>query len=68
MAHKTVGDLGACIRVICAALHISESYYHYERIFHRANEEVTRWLNALTDNQRNWSFDLCYLRNVKGFK
>ncbi len=48
---------------------ISQSCYRYESRRDAQNDEIENWLLRLTDNQRNWGFDLCflYLRNVKGF-
>ena len=70
MAIKAVKECGICIRVARQAFRISESCYRYERKLDAANEEVVKWLINLTDNHRNWGFDLCYLylRNLKGFK
>ena len=70
MAKKAVTDRGVCIRAACDAFRISEFCYRYERKRDAENDEVANWLIKLTDNHRNWGFDLCYLylRNVKGFK
>ena len=70
MAVIAFKDRSICIRVACQAFRISESCYRYERKLDAENEEVATWLIKLTDNNRNWSFGLCYLflGNLKGFK
>ena len=70
MAIKAVKERDICIRVACQAFRISESCYRYECKLDVQNEEVGAWLIKLTDNNRNWSFGLCYLylRNLNCFK
>ena len=59
----------ASIRLACAAVGISETYYRYQPKLDGENEKIADWLIRLTHNQKNWGFGLCYLylRNVKGF-
>ena len=58
------------IAVACRALSISETCYRYNAKLSDENILVADWLLRLTESQRNWGFQLCflYLRNVKGFK
>ena len=60
----------ASIRLVCAALGLSQSGYRYQCKLSTENAEVADWLVRLTDTHRNWGFGLCYLylRNVKGFR
>ena len=70
MATKAVKERSICIPVPYQAFRISESCYRYVSKLDTENEEVATWLIKLPDNNRNWSFSLCYLylRNLKGFK
>jgi putative transposase len=56
------------IRAACAAFTFSETCYRYQPILNDENTVIAEWLVALTNRQRNWGFQLCflYLRNVKG--
>ncbi len=67
MAKEAVADKKVPINLACAAFGISESCYRYASKLGGENDEIADWLIRLTDNHRNWSFDLCflYLRNVK---
>lgn len=58
------------LRIVCAALGISQTGYRYQRKLSTENAEIADGLIRLTNNQRNWGFGLCYLylRNVKGFR
>jgi putative transposase len=58
------------VKSACAACSISQTCYRYQAKLNAENEVIADWLVRLTNNQRNWGFDLCflYLRNVKGFK
>lgn len=69
VARKLVQNKRASIRLVCAALSISQTCYRYEAKLSEENEQIADWLIRLTHNQRNWGFGLCflYLRNVKGF-
>src|SRR5690606_5632112 len=64
LAHRAVS-----IRIVCAAVGISESCYHYQAKLSEENDVIADWLIRLTTAQRNWGFGLCfaYLRNIKGF-
>src|SRR3546814_17593514 len=68
-AQKVLEHRQVSIRVVCAALGISESCYHYQPRLSGENEVIADWLMRLTTAQRNWGFGLCfaYLRNIKGF-
>lgn len=70
MAHRSVAQYAASIRVACVAFGISETCYRYCAKQPPENAEIADWLIRLTNNQRNWGFGLCYLylRNVKQFK
>ncbi len=69
MAREAVASRGVSIRLACEAFGISQTCYRYERQRNAENEQIADWLLRLTDNHRNWGFELCflYLRNVKGF-
>lgn len=69
MAQWAVQHKAASIRVACQAFGISQSCYRYQAKLSSENNEIAGRLLALTNNQRNWGFGLCflYLRNVKGF-
>ena len=58
------------IRAACRAFSISATCYRYEPKLSDENAAIAEWLIILTDRQRNWGFQMCflYLRNVKGFK
>ncbi len=58
------------IRAACGVFMISETCYRYQPKLSDKNTLIADWLLGLTNRQRNWGFQLCflYLRNVKGFK
>lgn len=68
-AQKILEHRRVSIRIVCAALGISESCYHYQPKLSGENEIIADWLVRLTTAQRSWGFGLCfaYLRNIKGF-
>jgi putative transposase len=68
MAQNAVRDKEP-IRLACAIFSVSETRYRYEAKSNAENELIVNWLIRLTDNNRNWGFELCYLslRNVKNF-
>lgn len=63
MAHRSVVQYAASIRVACVAFGISETCYRYCAKQSPENAEIADWLIRLTNNQRNWGFGLCYLGN-----
>lgn len=67
MAKAAVAKHGVVISLACTAFGISETCYRYQSKRREDNDEIARWLERLTDNNRNWGFGLCYLylRNVK---
>jgi len=69
MVKSAVEQRGIAVKLACEALRISQDCYRYVAEGDSQNELIARWLVALTDHNRNWSFGLCflYLRNVKGF-
>src|SRR3546814_19155163 len=68
-AQKVLEHRQVSIRVVCAALGISESCYHYQPRLSGENEVIADWLMRLTTAQRHWGFGLCfaYLRTIQGF-
>ena len=54
----------------CKTFSISETCYRYQSKLSGEKALIAEWLTRLNQNQRNWSFDLCYLylRNVKGYR
>ena len=69
MTKSAVEQRGITVKLACDALRISQDCYRYAAKGDSQNELIAQWLVALTDNNRNWGFGLCflYLRNVKGF-
>jgi len=69
VALNAVDQKRARIRLVCAAVGISETCYRYSPKLSDDNAQITDWLFRLTHNQKNWGFGLCtpFLRNVKGF-
>ena len=69
MAKQIVMQRKISIRFACDIYGISETCYRYRPILSVDNRIIADWLLRLTNNQRNWGFDLCflYLRNVKHF-
>ena len=69
MAKSAVEQRGITVKLACEAFRISQDCYRYVAKGESQNELIAHWLVALTDNNRNWGFGLCflYLRNVKGF-
>lgn len=70
MAKEVVLQRKVTIKLACQVFTLSESCYRDESKTCEENDQIVDWLLRLTDNNRNWSFGLCYLylRNVKGFK
>lgn len=68
MAQKAVIEKGVSIRIACEIFSVSQTCYRYQSKSSSENDLIAQWLLRLTDNHRNWGFDLCflYLRNVKG--
>ncbi len=68
MAKNSVSNDGLSIRQACTAFSVSECCYRYERRLSDENVLIGELLLDLTQSQRNWGFDLCflYLRNIKG--
>jgi putative transposase len=58
------------VRLTCETFGISETCYRYQAKPRDENAEIADRLLRLTQGQRNWGFDLCFLhlRNVKGFQ
>jgi putative transposase len=69
MARKAVAAGRLNIRASCVTFSISEACYRYQPKLSSENELIAQLLLKITDEQRNWGFQLCflYLRNVKGF-
>ena len=69
MAKAARERCGGSIRIVCKALGISETCYHYQPRLSDENAEIADWLIRLTHNRKDWGFGLCFLflRNVKGF-
>jgi len=69
MAKSAVEQRGITVKLACEAFRISQDCYRYVAKGDSQNDLIAQWLVALTDNNRNWGFGLCflYLRNVKGF-
>jgi len=69
MAKFAVGKGQLNIRSACVAFTISETCYRYRPKLSDENDHIADWLLRLTQRQRNWGFQLCflYLRNVRGF-
>ena len=69
MAKSAVEQRSITVKLACEAFRISQDCYRYAAKGDSQNELIAQWLVALTDNNRNWGFGLCYLylRNVKGF-
>jgi putative transposase len=69
MARKAVAAGRLNIRASCMTFSISETCYRYQPKLSSENELIAQLLLKITDEQRNWGFQLCflYLRNVKGF-
>ncbi len=69
MAVKAVTDKAVSIRLACTMFSISMNCYRYQPKLSAENQTISDWLLKLTDNNRNWGFELCflYLRNVKGY-
>jgi len=69
MAKEAMTSHTVSVSLICRAFSISETCYRYEPKLKSDNEKIANLLLALTQNQRNWGFGLCflYLRNVKGY-
>jgi len=70
MAKDAVCKGRLSIRAACEAFTISQACYRYQPKLSDENEQISDWLELLTDRKKNWGFKLCflYLRNVKGFK
>ena len=69
MAKEAMINHDVIISLICRTFTISETCYRYQPKLSNDNELIADLLLALTQNQRNWGFGLCflYLRNVKGY-
>ena len=69
MAKEAMINHDVSISLICRTFTISETCYRYQPKLSDDNELIADLLLALTKNQRNWGFGLCflYLRNVKGY-
>ena len=70
MAQWAVAQRSATIGLACQVFGISQTCYRYRAKIDAENDVVVDWLVRLTNNQRNWSFGLCflYLRNIKSIK
>ena len=70
MAKQAMISHSVSISLICRTFSISETCYRYQRKLSSDSELIADLLIALTQNQRNWGFGLCflYLRNVKGYQ
>ena len=70
MAKQAMISHSVSISLICGTFSISETCYRYQRKLSSDSELIADLLIALTQNQRNWGFGLCflYLRNVKGYQ
>lgn len=70
MAQDAVRNRNVSVRFACQLFVVSESCYRYQPHLNEENDLIADWLIRITDSQRNWGFDLCflYLRNVKGFR
>lgn len=68
MAKEAIINHDVSVILICSTFTISETCYRYQPKLSN-NELIADLLLALTKNQRNWGFGLCflYLRNVKGY-
>ncbi len=60
IAKRAMCERGACLRLECQALGISESCCLYKITEYAENTEVANWQLRLTDNHLNWGFGLCY--------
>ena len=69
MAKEAMINHDVSVSLICRTFTISETCYRYQPKLNDDNELIADLLLALTQNQRNWGFGLCflYLRNVKGY-
>lgn len=69
MAKEAMINNDVSISLICRTFTISKTCYRYQPKLSDDNELIADLLLALTQNQRNWGFGLCflYLRNVKGY-
>ena len=69
MAINAVMQRDASIALACRTFQISETCYRYSPVLSDENEEISDWLEGLTENKRTWGFGLCflYLRNVQGY-
>ena len=67
MALAAVLNKAVSIRLACQAFGVSQTCYRYQAKLFSDNGLIADWLVRLTYNQRNWTFDLCYLysRNAK---
>ena len=67
MAQKAVTENAISIRLACCLFGSSQTCYRYQARLSGENALIADWLLRLTQHQRNWGFDLCflYLRNVK---
>ncbi len=70
MAQESVARSSISIRKACLWFGLSTTCNRYQSKLVPENNEIERWLMALTDKENDWGFGLCfdYLRNVKGFR
>jgi putative transposase len=69
LAQTAVQRYSLSIRRACLIFNVSESCYRYRPILNDENAFIADRLLAITNNQKNWGFGLCFLyfRNVKGY-
>jgi len=61
MAKSAVEQRGITVKLACEAFRISQDCYRCVAKGDSQNDLIAQWLVALTDNNRNWGFGLCFL-------
>jgi putative transposase len=61
MAKRAVVQYSMPVKWTFQAFSISETSFRYEAKLNSENDEIADWLIRLTDNNRTWSFGICYL-------
>lgn len=69
MAREIVKRRGVSGRLACMSMGISEATYYYSAKRDSENALIADWLLRLTQANKRWGFELCFLhlRNVRKF-
>lgn len=69
LAQRAVEQFKISVSKACLIFQVSQTCYRYTAQLDEQNKIIAEWLLKLTNENKTWGFQLCflYLRNVKGY-